>query len=346
VELFAAAYDVSAAGNWEGRTILRRLGADEELAVRAEIPEGEVRARLASARAALVSARNRRPQPARDDKALAGWNGLMLAAFADAATALEREPDAALTEAGRRYRGIAERAADRLLAVLLDERGRLRRSWKDGQARHAGTLEDHACLADGLLALYEATADERWFGAARDLAETILTHFGDPDGGFFDTADDAERLVARPRSLEDNALPSGNAMAICVLLRLAALTGDGRYADAAEGGLALVGTAPGRYPTGFGQWLAALDWRLGPVDEIAIVGAPDDPRLARLLAVVRSGYRPRQVVAVAPDPAASSVPLIQARFTLGGRATAFVCRGFACRQPVTEPEALAALLAG
>ncbi len=131
----------------------------------------------------------------------------MLAAFADAATALEHEADATLTEAGRRYRGVAKRAADRLLAVLLDERGRLRRSWKDGQARHAGTLEDHACLAEGLLALYEATADERWFVAARDLGETILAHFGDPDGGFFDTADDAERLVARPRSLEDTALP-------------------------------------------------------------------------------------------------------------------------------------------
>jgi len=346
VELFAAAYDVTAGGNWEGRTILRRVVTDEELAVRAWIPESEVRARLVGARGALFAVRERRPQPARDDKALAGWNGLMLAAFADAATALEREADATLTEAGRRYRGIAERAADRLLAVLLDERGRLRRSWKDGQARHAGTLEDHACLADGLLSLYEATANERWFVAARDLAETVLAHFGDPDGGFFDTADDAERLVARPRSLEDNALPSGNAMAACVLLRLAALTGEARYADTAEGALTLVGTVPGRYPTGFGQWLAALDWRLGPVDEIALVGAPDDPRLARLLAVVRSGYRPRQVVVVAPDPASSSVPLMQARFTLGGRATAFVCRGFACRQPVTEPEALAALLAG
>ena len=157
---------------------------------------------------------------------------------------------------------------------------------------------------------------------------------------------DAETLVARPRSLEDNALPSGNAMAVIVLLRLAALTGEGRYADAAEGGLGLVGTAPARYPTAFAQWLVALDWRVGPVDEIALVGAPDDPRLGRLLDVARAGFRPRQVVAVAPDPASSAVPLLQGRFALRGLPTAFVCREFACRQPVTEPEALAALLAG
>jgi uncharacterized protein YyaL (SSP411 family) len=346
VELFAAAFDVTPGGNWEGRTILRRVATNTELAARAGRAEAEVRERLDGARAALRAFRDRRPQPARDGKALAGWNGLMLAAFADVAAVLERLPDTTLAEAGRRYRDIAERAGERLLAVLLDQNGRLRRSWKDGQARHAGTLEDHACLADGLLALHEATANERWFTAARALADTILAHFGDPAGGFFDTADDAERLVARPRSLEDNALPSGNAMAALVLQRLAALTGEGAYADAAEGAMGLVGTAPARYPTAFAQWLVALDWRAGPVDEIALVGAPDDPRVGRLLDVARAGYRPRQVIAVAPDPASSAVPLLQARFAIRGLPTAFVCRGFACRQPVTEPEALAALLVG
>jgi uncharacterized protein YyaL (SSP411 family) len=337
---------VTPGGNWVGRTILRRIATDAALAHRTGLLDAEVAARLAGARTALLEARDRRNQPARDDKALAGWNGLMLGAFAEAAAALAGAPDATLAAAGIRYRRIAERAADRLLAALPDERGRLRRSWKDGQARHSGTLEDHACLADGLLALYEATANERWFTAARDLAEAVLARFGDPDGGFFDTADDAEALVARPRSLEDGALPSGNAMAVLVLLRIAALTGEGRYAEAAEGALGLVGTAPARYPTAYAQWLLALDWRVGPVDEIALVGADGDPRMARLLEIARAGYRPRQVIAVAPDPAASAVPLLQARFALRGQPTAFVCRGFACRQPVTEPEALAALLAG
>ena len=345
-ELFAAAFDVTPGGNWDGRTILRRVATDSALATRTGRAEADVSRRLAAARAALLQVRDSRSQPARDDKALAGWNGLMLAAFADAAAALARMPDATIAGAGRRYRDIAERAGDRLLAVLVDEGGRLRRSWKDGQARHAGTLEDHACLADGLLALYEATATERWFTAAQALADTILAHFGDAAGGFFDTADDAERLVARPRSLEDNALPSGNAMAALVLQRLDALTGEGRYADAAEGALGLVGSAPARYPTAFAQWLVALDWRTGPVDEIALVGSPEDPRVGRLLDVARAGYRPRQVIAVAPDPGASVVPLLQARFAIRGMPTAFVCRGFACRQPVTEPEALAALLVG
>jgi uncharacterized protein YyaL (SSP411 family) len=345
-ELFAAAYDVTPAGNWEGRTILRRISTDAVLAARTGLPEADVAARLAAARSALLAARAGRAQPARDDKVLAGWNGLMLAAFADAAAALARSPDATLAAAGTRYREIAERAAERLLAVLPDARGRLRRSWKDGQARHSGGLEDHACLADGLLALYEATGNEGWYTAACDLAETVLARFSDPAGGFFDTADDAEELIARPRSLEDNALPSGNAMAAVALLRLAALTGEGRYTDAAEHALGLVGTAPARYPTTFAQWLLALDWRVGPVDEIALVGAPDDPRMGRLLDVARAGYRPRQVIAVAPDPIASAVPLLQARFALRGQPTAFVCRGFACRQPVTEPESLAALLAG
>jgi len=346
VKLFAAAFDVTPGGNWEGRTILRRMATDPVLAERTGRAEAEVGERLAAARAVLLGVRDRRPQPTRDDKALAGWNGLMLAAFADAAAVLERMPDATLARAGRRYRDIAERAGERLLEVLLDENGRLWRSWKDGQARHAGTLEDHACLADGLLALHEATANERWFTAARALADTILAHFGDAAGGFFDTADDAERLVARPRSLEDNALPSGNAMTALALQRLAALTGEGRYVDAAEGAIGLVGTAPARYPTAFAQWLVALDWRVGPVNEIALVGMPGDPRVGRLLDVARAGYRPRQVIAVAPDPASSDVPLLQARFALRGLPTAFVCRGFSCRQPVTEPEALAALLVG
>src|SRR5665811_1861909 len=178
--LFADAFDVTPGGNWEGRTILRRVATDAGLAATTGRAEADVGERLAAARAVLLGVRARRPQPARDDKALAGWNGLMLAAFAEAAAILERMPDTALAQAGRSYRDIAERAGERLLGVLVDGNGRLRRSWKDGQARHAGTLEDHACLADGLLALHDATANERWFSAARALADTILGHLPDP----------------------------------------------------------------------------------------------------------------------------------------------------------------------
>ena len=349
--LFAEAYDVTEAGNWEGRVILRRVASDTSLAKRHGRPPDVLAELLERARVALLAVRDGRPQPARDDKALAGWNGLMLGAFADAAALLSPEADAALGAAAARYRAIAERAAERLLAVLRGPDGRFLRSWKDGRARHAGTLEDQACMADGLLALYDATADERWFTAASETADAILARFADPAGGFHDTADDAEVLVARPRSLQDNALPSGGAMAATVLLRLAALTGEGRQADAAEAALGVVGATPAAYPTAFAQWLTAIDWQVGPVDEIAVVGDPADPRSERLAAVARGapghgGWRPRQVIAIGPDPAASAVPLLQGRFALRGVPTAFVCRSFACRQPVTEPEALAAILAG
>jgi len=349
--LFAEAYDVTEAGNWEGRVILRRVASDAGLAERHGRAPDEVADLLERARVALLAVRDRRPQPARDDKALAGWNGLMVAAFADAAALLSRDGDPALGAAAARYHALAERAAERLLAVLRGPDGRFLRSWKDGRARHTGTLEDQACMADGLLALYEATADERWFVAAGETADAIPARFGDPAGGFHDTADDAEALVTRPRSLQDNAVPSGGAMAATVLLRLAALTGEGRHAEVAEAALGVVGAAPAEHPTAFAQWLAAIDWQVGPVDEIAIVGDPTDPRTERLAAVARGApghlrWRPRQVLAVGPDPAASQVPLLQGRFSLRGSPTAFVCRGFACRQPVTEPEALAAILAG
>jgi uncharacterized protein len=349
--VFAEAYDVTEGGNWEGRTILRRVAGDEGLARRHGRAPAEVADLLARSRAALLEARDRRPQPSRDDKALAGWNGLAIAAFADAAALLGRDGDAGRGALADRYRAVAERAAGRLLDVLRTRDGRFLRSWKDGQARHAGTLEDQACMADGLLALYEATGEERWFVAARETVEAILDHFADPAGGFHDTAADAEVLVARPRSLQDNAVPSGGAMATTALLRLAALTGERRHAEAAEAALTIVGAVAAAYPTAFAQWLIALDWWVGPVDEVAIVGAPGDAATQRLVRVAHGApahlsWRPRQVVAVGADPKASAVPLLQGRFSLGGRPTAFVCRSFACRQPVTEPEALAAILAG
>jgi uncharacterized protein YyaL (SSP411 family) len=348
--LVSEAYDVTPAGNWEGRVILRRVAGDTGLAERHGRPPGEVAELLGRARGALLAARDRRRQPARDDKAIAGWNGLALGAFAEAAALLAREGDATLDGDAARYRAIAERAAGRLVAVLRTPDGRFLRSWKDGRARHAGTLEDQACMADGLLALYEATADERWFTIASEAADAILAHFADPAGGLYDTADDAESLVVRPRSLQDNAVPSGGAMAACVFLRLAALTGERGHAAAAEAALAVVGVVPADHPTAFAQWLVAMDWRVGPVDEVAIVGDPADPRTRRLAAVARGGvdhlrWRPRQVIVVGPDVALSVVPLLQGRFALRGAPTAFVCRSFACRQPVTEPEALAAILA-
>src|SRR5439155_10836982 len=219
--------------------------------------------------------------PAGDGKALAAWKGLAIGALADGGRVLEAVDPAA---AGR-FREAAARAADTILAGLRRPDGRLGRSWKDGRSSGEGVLEDYADLADGMLALYDATFDERWFTTARELADTILAHFGDPAGGFFDTADDHEALVTRPKDPQDNATPSGGSMATLVLLRLAALTGESSYRDAAERAIATVTSFLGRYPTGFANWLSAAMLAVDGVVELAIVGDPSDRTTEALLAV-------------------------------------------------------------
>ncbi len=317
--VFTAAYDITDDGNWEGRTILRRV-----------TPPGDAdhEARLADARVRLLAVRAERPQPARDDKALAAWNGLAIAAFAEAGRALDD-----------RYIEAAVAAADQLLAGLLTSDGRLGRSWKDGRATGAGVLEDYADLADGLLALYDATHDERWFEVARSCADAIIDRFTDPAGGFFDTADDHEALVTRPKDVQDNAVPAGSSMAANVLLRLAALTGESRYRAAAEAAIGGVIAYLARYPTGFANWLSAAHLVVEGIDELAIVG-PIGARETRALLDVVPGFRPTFVVAAAADPSASVVPLLAERQKIDGRPTAYLCRDFACRLPVTDPDGL------
>jgi uncharacterized protein YyaL (SSP411 family) len=334
--LFEAAYGVTPAGNWEGQTILHRSRSDTDLALGFERPRDEIREALTQSRVELLRARDQRPQPGRDDKVLTSWNGLMIGAFADGGVALADPP----------FVDIATEAADFILDHLRRPDGRLLRSWKDGRARHDATLEDHAHLADGLLALYEATFDERYFVAVRELADQMLEHFRAEDGGFYDTADDAEELIVRPRNLQDNAIPSGGAMAATVLLRLAALSGDGRYRTAAEGAIAPVVALAAKHATGFAQWLLAYGLSTAPIDEIAIIGDPENGGTEALLRAARAGYRPNQVLACSATPAASAVPLLHDREMVDGRPTAYVCRDFACRQPTTDPQELARLLDG
>ena len=323
--LFAEHYEVTPLGNWEGRTILRRTSPEAGAAI-----EG----RLAAARSRLFERRRGRPQPARDDKALAAWNGLAIAAFAEAGRLFDED----------RYRAAATRAAEAVVGGLLEPDGRLGRSWKDGRAVGQGVLEDYTHLAEGLLALYEATFDERWFTTARSLMDRVVDRFADAAGGFFDTADDHERLVTRPKDLQDNAVPSGNAMAATVLLRLAAWTGEARYRTIAERAIRTVTPFAERYPTAFAQWLSAIDFALADVVEVAVVGDPGDAATRALLEPVTSGFRPSQVLAGTADPAASVVPLLRERAMVGGVPTAYVCRGFACRLPVTDAAAMRAQL--
>ncbi len=322
---FKRLYGVTEGGNFEGQTILTFSGDFDE------------RAAMAGARRRLFEVREQRVRPGRDEKVLTSWNGLMLAAFAEAARVLGRED----------YREAAEHNADFLLANLRDDDGRLLHTWKadsgqaGGRAKINGYLEDYTHLIEGLLALYQTTFEPRWYQAAHELAERMIEHFSAPEGGFFDTSDDHEALVTRPRTLQDNAVPSGNAMAASVLPRMAQLAVEPRYETLAERSLRQVQPVLGRHPLGFGQWLVALDYALAESREIAIVGAPDAPDTRSLLRVCNEGYRPHQVVAVGQGDA---VPLLQDRSPIDGRATAYVCQTFTCRNPVTDPEALRALI--
>jgi uncharacterized protein YyaL (SSP411 family) len=279
-------------------------------------------------KARLRAARERRVWPALDDKRLTSWNALMIGALADAGAALDR-PD---------YRDAAVACAEFIWRDMRDGDGRLLRTYNRGQARLGAYLEDHAYLLEALLTLYETTFDPRWFAAARELADTILARFSDPEhGGFFATADDHETLIARRKELEDAPIPAGASAAAFGLLRLAALTGEHRYEESALGVLRLLHQVAPQHPAAFGHVLQALDFHFAAVKEVAIVGAGAEP----LERVVRGAFRPHLVVAGGP---VNGVPLLAGREPVDGRAAAYVCEHFACQRPVTEPDELAALL--
>ncbi len=336
-DLFMAVYDVTEQGNWEGHNILNMPRDPFEIAQSLNLNVNEMEARLARARQTLYDRRANRVWPGLDDKVLTAWNGLMLAAFAEAGRVLGRAD----------YVAVAVANANFLHAQLRRADGRLLRSWKaDGGARLNAYLEDYAFLADGLLALYQTTFEPRWFEWARGLTDLILAHFADEAGGFYDTSDDHEALLHRPKDVQDNATPSGNSMAAQVLLRISLLTGEGHYWDVAERMVTGLYEPMARYPGGFAHWLSAATFILGQPQEVAIAGEPAAADTEALLEVVNSRYRPDLIVAAGVEEAAATVPLLAGRPRVDGLATAYVCRRFVCRQPVTEPEALAAQLDG
>jgi uncharacterized protein YyaL (SSP411 family) len=332
--LFTSAYGVTAAGNWEGRTILSRVMSDAQIAATYGLQSEAVGRQLELARRRLLERRQTRPQPALDDKAVAAWNGLALAAFAEAIPVLGREAD----------RVVAEGLAAAALGLLRGPDGRLARSFRSGRTAGIGGLDDYACLADGLLSLYEATFAEPWLAAVFELVDYLNRQFADAAGGWFDTASDAEPLIVRPKEMQDGATPAGGSMAAAVSFRLAELTGDGRHREAAERAIGQVEPLAVRYPRAFAVWLGAIDFASAPVAQVAIVGDPEAAETRALVEVARRGFQPYRVLALG-DPQSSVLDLLHGRFAMDGRATAFVCRGFTCGLPVSEPEALAAELA-
>ena len=320
--------------NFEGHSILFVPREPAEVAQTLGVSPDELAARIAGARQTLYAHREKRIHPGLDDKVLASWNGLMLSALAEAASALGR-PD---------YLAAAVRNAELLTSAMVRD-GRLLRSWKGGQARITGYLEDHAMVGAGLLALYEATFDRRWLDESRRLAEETLRLFWNTEREtFFDTGHDQESLVVRPRNIFDNAVPSGTSVTIEWLLRLAIVTGLERYETIALQALRPMADIMQKYPSGFGRYLSALDFHLGPVAEVALVWPPGGERGAALLAeTLFRRYQPNRVVvgAAAGSPGAAGLPLLTDRGAVDGKPTAYVCRRYVCQLPVTEPDALA-----
>ncbi len=319
-ELLEAAvsfFGATAAGNFEGTNVLEGRG---------RVPE-----RLEEIRGRLLQARSARVRPGFDDKRVTAWNALMIAALADAGAVFGR-PDYL-------------EAASRCAAALLTGSALMRTG--DVPA----FLDDYAYLVEALVTLYEATWEPRWYAEATRLADTMIARFGDPDaGGFFTTPAGHDDLVGRRRDLEDAPIPSGSSAAALGLLRLARLAGSVDYERQALSVLASHGPLAVRHPGACGHLLTALDFYLaGDVREVAVIGAGPDEALA---AQVRATYRPHLVLAGAREPvgdgagpeAGAQVPLLEQRGLVHGAAAAYVCERFACQAPVTEPEALAALL--
>ncbi|HXV74999.1 MAG TPA: hypothetical protein VD788_01670, partial [Candidatus Polarisedimenticolaceae bacterium] len=325
------------AGNFEGRSIPNLLGGTlEQRAGEIGMPLDQLVERLGRLHDRLRAARERRVRPGTDDKILTAWNGLMVSAFARAYQAFGREADLD-----------AARAALGFVASRMLDDDRVRVSYRAGRAKLNGYLDDYAFLGRGALDLYEASFDDRWLTLAERLARSLSTHFADRDqGGFWFVSHDHEGLIARNRSAQDGALPSGAGVAVELLLRLAAHLDDDPFRELAERALAAYRPAVDRAPSAFASLLIAADWARGPLTEVAIVGASADRGAMReLLDVVHARFRPRLVLAAgSPVDGGPRRPLLAGKQPLDGRPTAFVCRDYACRQPVTTAAALAAEL--
>ncbi|MXY78130.1 MAG: thioredoxin domain-containing protein [Chloroflexi bacterium] len=337
--LFARYYDVTEDGNFEGRNILHPRMPLAQAAAWYQQEEDAAAERLASARATLLAARAGRVPPATDTKVIAAWNGMAIDALARGGAILDAP----------RFIDAAREAAAFLLETMrpAGDAGGLLRIFAGGRASVPGFLEDYAGLADGLLSLYEATGEERWFIEARQIADAMLTRYWDRDaGGFFTTGSRNEALVSRKKPTYDGATASGNSQAARVLARLYAMTGEGLYADRLEAMAGAFGVILTRAPVMMSGFVAALDW-LHRHRAVAVVGDDADPATQALVRAVWDGPPgPTLVMRHAPGEghAESTVPQLQGKTPLDGAPAAYVCHGFACSAPVTTPEALRGLL--
>lgn len=333
--VFEEVYGVSPEGNWEGHNILNRTRSYAQDARLMRIAEPELRTKLAEAKGKLLEVRGRRVWPGRDEKVLTSWNGLMIAAFAQAAQVLDQPA----------YAETAARAADFILTRMRGLQGRLLRTYSHGSPPKLNAyLEDYAYLTEGLVSLYEATFEPRWLEAALELAGVMLDQFWDAaDGGFFYTGRDHEALIARTKDLQDSSVPSGNGTAATALVRLARLTGRREFQEKAEATFRLFRGIMASSPMAAGQMLLALDFHLGPVEEFAVVGKPQSDATRRVLHAIHAGFRPNKVVAGrdgAKDAKVEKLVPLLAGKTPQGDVTTYVCENYACQAPLIGADAV------
>ena len=336
-KVFNAFYDVSKAGNWEGNNILHVVMDAKDVAQQFGLTVEQAAQILDKARIAMLQARDRRVKPGLDDKILTAWNGLMLAAFAECGAIFNRQD----------FTDAAVKNADFVLNQLAqsEDKTRLLRTYRNGQAKLNGYLEDYAFYADGLLHLYQATFDPKWLTQAQTLADAMLEHFWDEaHSGFYTTSNDHEQLVQRLKDLDDNATPSGNSVGVEVLLKLWAFTGSERYQQCAARVLRKLGPVLEKHPYGFARLLGALDLYLAGPQEIGLRGEPSDAATQSMLRAAFTPYLPNKVIGLLPRAAnteESGIAFLHDRPAINGQPTAYVCRNFACKTPVTTAEELA-----
>jgi uncharacterized protein YyaL (SSP411 family) len=333
-DLIIDAYNITDRGNFEGANVLQVTDDLDQLTNKFDLPRDAIVNKISDLNKRLLSARYKREQPGVDDKVLLSWNSYVMVVFAEAGRYL----------GNNRYLDMAIRNAQFLITELYSN-GRLHRAWRDGRSSHTAYLEDYAGLILGLLSLYQSDPSPNWFELAFKLAEEMIVHFSDPHFGFFDTRDDHEPLLFRPKDLQDNATPSGNSLAVHALLQLAAYSGRGDWRQMAETSLLYMAEQAIKYPSAYAKWLCAFDLATASISEVAIIGNSNDPLTHSFLDLLWSEYRPHMILAQSNLPVDQNAPpLLENRYLLNDLPTAYVCRNHICKSPVNTPEKLRDLL--
>jgi uncharacterized protein YyaL (SSP411 family) len=339
-QTFGRFYDVTTAGNFEGgKSILHKWIDPGSFSKDRKVPLPKLEDILSRGRRRLLEARSQRVRPHRDDKILTSWNGLMISSFAYAHQVLE-EP---------KYLAAAQNAADFILRNLLTDAGLLRR-YRDKEAGISAYLDDYAFLVHGLIELYQATFEPRWIREAISLNRQMIEAYHDPEGkGFFFTRKGDETLLMRTKDFYDSALPSGNAMAILNLFRLSEFTSDQSLKELGLETLEQLSGSLSQAPSAFAQSLIALDFMLSSPMEIAVIGAKEDPGTRSMIWAVRKPFSPGKIVAWSPGGdknAVKEIPFLEGKIAIEGRPTAYICRNYTCKKPLTDPAEVKKVLTG